>query len=395
MSAHEIELQGQRALNSAILLRIPQPILSTAPRVFDQDIPDGLGHIDGTTLSDDIVVNEGTIHAASKIQSWYRQWMKVPKIKTATTHLVQLMHQLDRDLLLFWKLLHEGLRVCKYTTKGQKKKSKVILLDKDRERLIIRPLYRKSLRFITKSVSFSRRKAVTAKRDKGIYLQDIAEIRPGAVSLAFPNLSFSHPMPKYCFSIISSEQTWDLELPTTAARDQAVARFRVILDVLQDSTSMLASRGWVIPHHATSLPIAKIETLFGALVSGIQVTRYHTGMPPARNFLWIDPSTLRICVGETKERVFKSLSMIDVAEVRKGINSVAFYTLGVPPPASQCFSIIASENVIECQVPEEIYRNLICHAFRDVFHFYSRSPQHTIKTIHVQHKNTSTSYNIC
>ncbi|KDO18693.1 hypothetical protein SPRG_15980 [Saprolegnia parasitica CBS 223.65] len=226
-------LEGQRSLNSAVLLRIIEPPVPAATH--------GTAQREASLAScHAIPVNETTEAAARRLQGWYRRVRTSTHIKTTAVHLMTLMHHLDRDLLLFWKLLHEGIRVCKYNAKRQAKKWKVISLDKDGERLIMRPLHRTSMRILAKSMSFGRRRGVTAKSEKGLYLRDIAEVRVGAQSAGFAR-STLEPDPDQCFSIVGSEATWDLELTTTAARDQAVVRLRVVLDVLQDSTSLVRS----------------------------------------------------------------------------------------------------------------------------------------------------------
>ncbi|EQC27051.1 hypothetical protein SDRG_15165 [Saprolegnia diclina VS20] len=373
-------LEGQRSLNSAILLRIIESHVPTAAHTAEQEAALASCH--------DIPVNETTEAAARRLQGWYRRVRTSTHIKTTAVHLMTLMHHLDRDLLLFWKLLHEGVRVCKYNAKRQAKKWKVISLDKDGERLIMRPLHRTSMRFLTKSISFGRRRGITAKSEKGLYLRDIAEARIGAQSAGFAR-STLEPNPDQvpaltnlelktrnlkCFSIVGSEGTWDLELTTTAARDQVVVRLRVVLDVLQDSTSLLASREWTTPHHKDVVSLATAAHLYSVLATGVEVTRFAAYLTPARSYLWINPTTNRLCIGDSKLRVFKSVLLSDVAEVRKGVNSIAFFNLSTPPPASECCCFIGSENVLECRVTDEAARNALIYALRDLLHFMRSHP---------------------
>ncbi|OQR92123.1 hypothetical protein ACHHYP_04041 [Achlya hypogyna] len=377
----------ERSLNSAIVLHLSErPDIDNHTRLCGEDNPvlsfvqfqetaiaTHANHGEPQTSSPEVAgicATEVADAAARRLQGWYRHVANLLRLKSATTHAMDFMKHMDRDLLLFWKLLHEGIRVCKY--KGSQKKWKIISLNSDGDRLVMRPLHSTSMRLLTSPLSFNRRRTILAVRDKGLFLRDIAEVRAGTCTVGFTRCKLEASEDQ-CFSIVGSERTWDLELPTPAARDQAVARLRGILDVLQDNQAMLANRKWATPHQGP-IPVAKIERAYAILVAGIQVTRYMQNLVPALSFFWINPMTQRACIGDTKACVLKSVHLDDVGEIRLGINSVGFGDLAVPPPPQTCFSVIGTEGILECSVPNEHVRDAICVAFCHVLRYRLDKP---------------------
>jgi hypothetical protein len=128
----------------------------------------------------------------------------------------------------FRELLLTGMEVTKYDSKG-KKKRKVMWLDKDGDRLYID----------------TKKRIVSVGSEKGLSLNDITEIRPGINSAAFskaacdggakskvsarPAASPLTTLVLQCFSIIGSERTLNIELPTSEARDAVVFRLQLFM----------------------------------------------------------------------------------------------------------------------------------------------------------------------
>jgi hypothetical protein len=139
----------------------------------------------------------------------------------------------------FRELLLTGMEVIKYDSKG-KTKRKVMWLDKDGDRLYID----------------SKKRIVSMGTEKGLSLNDITEIRPGINSAAFSKAACDggakskveyrgEISPLYhcclvsplilsacvlqCFSIIGSERTLNIELPTAEARDAVVFRLQLFM----------------------------------------------------------------------------------------------------------------------------------------------------------------------
>ncbi|KAF0683602.1 Aste57867_24368 [Aphanomyces stellatus] len=269
--------------------------------------------------------------AATYIQKWYRARRDV-RFHKLTVTLLALLKQLDRDMILFWKLLHEGLTVTKYTYSGKAKSRRIVCLSPDCERLILGKPVTNSVRGLFRP---SQRLLPT---EKGIYLRDIADIRAGVATYT---LSHSPLLPSAdkCFAILGSERTFSLELPSRAARDQAVNRFRVIMDVLQGPNCVLASRQWKTPDMPTGISAEKLDCVYAFLLAGLHV-RYvnaHGGL--ADGVLFVDLATKRLLCLDAK-RQYPSpctkggLALDDIAEIRKGVNTHGFSQMRLPtsPP---------------------------------------------------------------
>ncbi|KAF0716338.1 hypothetical protein AaE_011133, partial [Aphanomyces astaci] len=226
-------------------------------------------------------------NAAMYIQKWYRCRRNVPFHRLTQT-LLGLIKQLDRDLILFWKLLHEGLTVFKYNYAGKVNADYC-------ERLVVGKPMTSSVRYLFRA---STRLLPT---EKGLYLADIAEVRPGLATYSFGQ-SPLYPIADKCFSIIGSERTLSLEMPTRNARDQAVSRFRVLVDVLQGPDCMLASRQWQTPSLLSSVPLppAKIENIYACFLAGVHVLRHTNKASAVDHILWVDLTTQKLHCGDSK-----------------------------------------------------------------------------------------------
>jgi hypothetical protein len=105
------------------------------------------------------------------------------------------------ELREFWNILLRGLVVMKYATTGSKPQERVLWLDRSGARLYLD--HRK--RFDSKG------------NEKGLYLRDISQVRPGCNTVAFKKSSQHAPPVDKCFSLIGTERT----LVRTYARNVA------------------------------------------------------------------------------------------------------------------------------------------------------------------------------
>ncbi|ETW00017.1 hypothetical protein H310_07457 [Aphanomyces invadans] len=301
------------------------------------------------TAVDDAIARH---NAATCIQQWYRCRRSVPFHRLTLT-LLGLIKQLDRDLVLFWKLLHEGLTVFKYNYTGKVKSRRILCFS---------PVVGKPM---TSSVRYLFRASTRLlPTEKGLYLADIAEVRPGLATYSFSQSPLL-PIADKCFSIIGSERTLSLEMPSRNARDQAVSRFRVLVDVLQGPECILASREWMTPTVAGKpLPPSKIENVYASLLAGVHVLRHSNKVRAVDHILWVDLTTQTLHCGTTKQPpLARGVALTDITEIRKGVNSHGF-SIAAEPPIAECFSVIGSERTLDCQVHSVSVRDTICLALQ-------------------------------
>ncbi len=107
----------------------------------------------------------------------------------------------------------------------------------------------------------------------GLYLRDIAEIREGAESFHFTENRTPPRNVNNCLSIVGSERTISLELPSKFTRDWFLTRLRLLADDILVEQERMA-RKYKIWEKARQLNPAETESvakLQGLLERGVQV----------------------------------------------------------------------------------------------------------------------------
>jgi len=261
------------------------------------------------------------------------------------------------ELREFWTILLRGLVVMKYATTGSKPQERVLWLDRSGARLYLD--HRK--RFDSKG------------NEKGLYLRDISQVRSGCNTVAFKKSQAHDPPTDKCFSLIGTERTLDMEMPTAFVRERVVAKFNLLLKALSP-----------VPQRKLSSDDASLMAHFQeVLIRGMEVV-VHTSTTFAshkstKNVLWLAQGS-RPENGDTAPRLYlatkkrktntgkeKGLWLDDMAECRPGINSDVFFkapdnvTTNI---ANKCFSIIGSETTFDLEVKSPEARNAVVHRFQ-------------------------------
>jgi hypothetical protein len=260
------------------------------------------------------------------------------------------------ELREFWTILLRGLVVMKYATTGSKPQDRVLWLDRSGERLYLDV----EKRFDSKG------------NEKGLYLRDISQVRSGCNTQTFLKARAHAPPTEKCFSLIGTERTLDMEMPTAFVRDRLVAKFNLLLKAL--------SR--VSPRKVTGEDASLLNQFQEVLIRGMEVYAHTSSSfsqhKTTKNVLWLGDGVN--VNGETAARLYlankkrktskgaeKGLWLEDIAECRPGINSDGFFKAPdnmMQAVANKCFSVIGSECTLDLEVDSGEARNAVVHRFQ-------------------------------
>jgi myosin heavy subunit len=260
------------------------------------------------------------------------------------------------ELREFWTILLRGLVVMKYATTGSKPQERVLWLDRSGARLYLD--HRK--RFDSKG------------NEKGLYLRDISQVRPGCNTQAFLKSRQHAPPADKCFSLIGTERTLDMEMPTAFVRDRVVAKFNLLLKALSP----------VSPRKLTGEDASLMAHFQEVLIRGMEVVAHSSSSfsqhKTAKNVLWLGDgvnvngeTAAKLYLANKKRKISKGtergLWLEDMAECRPGINSDVFFKAPdnvTQAIANKCFSVIGSECTLDLEVKSGEARNAVVHRFQ-------------------------------
>jgi len=223
-----------------------------------------------------------------------------------------------------FQILTQGVEMVHYEAvrkKGEKTKIKKIMwMDPDILRLCVdvqRPTIRERAR---------------GRIPFGIYMRDIAEVRKGYNSYGFSKSSDPPAEKETCLSLIGSERTVCIQLPSKFSRDWFAERFNlVILDVLtEDEQTIRAKRKRGVPPPSFYLDSSISSQMQSLLERGIQVIHHHPNGKMIKAFLIYDGNSDKLSVHPSETYIFgfapASLAMDakDISEVRPGSHSLGF-----------------------------------------------------------------------
>jgi len=200
----------------------------------------------------------------------------------------------------------------------------------------------------------------------GLYLRDISEIREGANSFQFSENATPPENAQCCLSLVGSERTISLELPSKFTRDWFLTRFRLLAeDILVDQEREVRKyKIWEKVRQLNPIEVQSVAKLQGLLERGIQVLHHELNgniinavlrYASVSNDLQLISTTQGILF--SKESIM-SLNISDISEVRPGSHSLAFVRSGSTANDTETLSIISSENVFNLQFINEVARDM-------------------------------------
>lgn len=171
----------------------------------------------------------------------------------------------------------------------------------------------------------------------GLYLRDISEVREGSDSFHFTHSQVPPKDPDNCLSLIGSERTVCLELPSKVCsiqqfemiitnlglvhqftRDWFLARFRLLAeDILVEQEKRLRRyKFWENSKHLNQVELSGVEQLRTMLEGGIQVLHHQ------RNTGVIEPSVLKF---DSNTTTFELTAMKPLGWFKPAIKFVSIF----------------------------------------------------------------------
>lgn len=206
----------------------------------------------------------------------------------------------------------------------------------------------------------------------GLYVRDIAEVRPGTLSNDFVK-NFHRPADEdACFSIIGSESTLSLELPNKFTRDWFLERILLIADDVKspEERTAIEMRRWGPNPRMNPADIGVAKHVMGLLMRGIQVIIHHASSRVVRGVLSYDQNYHTVVATPTERSLFgfglasaQSLSVHDIADIRPGCHSLSFVRTKCNK-TELCLSLIGTEGTLNFQFTSEDARNTFASKMR-------------------------------
>ena len=206
----------------------------------------------------------------------------------------------------------------------------------------------------------------------GLYIRDIAEVRPGTLSNDFNKNSYQPHSEDSCFSVIGSETTLSLELPNKFTRDWFLERILLISDDVKspEERKAIESRRWG-PNPKMSPPdVSVAKHVMSLLLRGVQVIIHHPSSRVVKGVLSYDQNYHTVVATPTERSLFgfglataESLSVHDIADIRPGCHSLGFVRTKCNK-AELCLSLIATAGTLNFQFSSEEVRNTFATKLR-------------------------------
>lgn len=226
----------------------------------------------------------------------------------------------------------------------------------------------------------------------GVYMRDIAEVRRGSVSYHFKKNPNPPSSDEHCLSLIATEGTLSLELPSKFARDWFFERLQLVADdiLTSDEREERAARRIEAPGRPMSPTESEISHQLGQLLArGVQVMHHHPMGRIFRSVLSAD-SEVSVLTMQTLERTFfgyavvkpMQLSLTDVVEIRIGTHSFGFVGTRSTDKHNDCMSLIGSQCTLDFQLSNENSRDLFAARLRTLLlHVQAMSGSGTVSNI--------------
>mmetsp|Transcript_6955 Transcript_6955/g.11767 ORF Transcript_6955/g.11767 Transcript_6955/m.11767 type:complete len:314 (-) Transcript_6955:598-1539(-) len=257
-----------------------------------------------------------------------------------------------------FSILTQGVEMTQYETDPNTHKStvgtKIVWMDSD--------IYRICVDHVRPSMA----ERAQGKIPPGIYLRDIAEIREGAESFQFTENKVPPRDINNCLSLVGSERTISLELPSKFTRDWFLTRFRLLAeDILVDQERQSRRfKVWEKARQLSPVETQEVAQLQSLLERGVQVLHHELSgkvVESVLRYARVSNDLQLVSKHEgfffTKETLL-SINVSDISELRPGSHSLAFVRTGSTANDTETLSIISSENVFNLQFINQSARDL-------------------------------------
>jgi len=206
----------------------------------------------------------------------------------------------------------------------------------------------------------------------GLYLRDISEVREGSDSFQFMKNSIQPKEPDNCLSLVGSERTISLELPSKFTRDWFLARFRLLAEdiLVEQEKRMRKYKLWENSKHLSQIELSGVDHLKTLLEGGIQVMHHQRSTGKIEQaVLKFDTQSNTLELKSLKAPGWFSssenakLNVYDVSEIRPGSHSFGFVKTGSTEFDMENLSIVGTETVLDLQLINNTARDLFAERF--------------------------------
>lgn len=208
----------------------------------------------------------------------------------------------------------------------------------------------------------------------GLYLRDIGEVREGASAYDFVNNAEPPEEDDQCLSLIGTERTICLQLPSKFSRDWFHERFQLVIDdVLTEMEKTLRAKlRWTLQAKGSdaergSNASAQLRDL---LSRGLQVLHHHPNGRIIQSYIIFDENSRKLLVQPLERSIFDfsrrpmGIQINDIAEIRPGTHSIGFVRTNSTDKQGECLSIIGTECTIDIQLATTKARDLLAHKLK-------------------------------
>lgn len=264
-----------------------------------------------------------------------------------------------------FQILTQGVEMVHYDVRagrGPTRNKKIVWMDPDILRICVD---------VSRPSQLDRSKG---KVPPGLYLRDIGEVREGANAYDFIHNSEPPDLDDQCLSLIGTERTICLQLPSKFSRDWFFERFQLVIDdVLTEMEKTLRAKlKWTLQGRASEGPRnpTNMVQLKELLSRGLQVLHHHPNGRIIQSYIIFNDAANRISIQPMESSIFDfsrkpmGLEIKDIAEIRPGTHSIGFVRTNSTDKQGECLSLIGTECTIDIQLATTKARDLLAHKLK-------------------------------
>lgn len=191
---------------------------------------------------------------------------------------------------------------------------------------------------------------------RGLYLRDVSEIRDGTDVHPFSG-DKQPPDPECCLSMIGTEGTLSLELPSQYTRDWFISRFRLIAeDILtNEERRQRRFKVWESVKALGDEDNRSVRNIESTLTRGVEMDLHDKTGVVDKVMLEYSRSTNSLSIKKKSKKYFGlftkdveiKIKMSDISEIRPGSHSMNFVLSNSTELDSKNCSIVGSENCFD------------------------------------------------
>lgn len=274
-----------------------------------------------------------------------------------------------------YQILTQGIEITHYDIKSKKPKTtKIMWIDPE------------ILRVCVDKARPNLRDKAKGRIPPGVYLRDIALVQRGVSAYAFRKSLVLPEDHGTCMTLIGTEMSISLQLPSAYAQEWFADRFDLIInDVLTDEErsmrAKLVSGGYREPQQDQEVS----EQMEALLRRGVQVLNHNAEGRIHNSVLVFDGDTNRLTLQSVERSFFgfgystnlQGVDLSDVVEIRPGTHSLGFVKTNSTDKFAECLSVIGTETCLDLQLATNKARDLFVTKLRLFLSYKQANPPTT------------------